>query len=99
MPFEFRPSDEQKMLVETIRRFMAEEIFPHEHVIERKGEFFPPRTADRLDGSTGADPRAYRAQIGRMWLGSAKFGAKPLAASCCGPMRREERAMPEVRRR
>lgn len=27
MPFEFTPSDGQNMLVETVRQFMAEEIF------------------------------------------------------------------------
>jgi hypothetical protein len=27
MPFEFTPSDEQNMRVETVRQFMAEEIF------------------------------------------------------------------------
>ena len=38
MAFDFTPSDEQKMLVETVRQFMAEEIFPHEREVERKGE-------------------------------------------------------------
>jgi acyl-CoA dehydrogenase len=38
MAFDFSPSDEQKMLVESVRRFMAEEIFPHEREVERLGE-------------------------------------------------------------
>jgi acyl-CoA dehydrogenase len=38
MAFDFSPSDEQTMLIETIRQFMAEEIFPHEREVERLGE-------------------------------------------------------------
>ena len=41
MAFDFNPSDEQKMLVETVRQFMAEEIFPHEREVERLGEVPP----------------------------------------------------------
>jgi acyl-CoA dehydrogenase len=38
MPFEFTPSEEQTMLVDSVRRFMAKEIFPHEREVERGGE-------------------------------------------------------------
>jgi acyl-CoA dehydrogenase len=38
MGFEFSPSNEQQLLVETVRRFMSQEIFPHEREVERKGE-------------------------------------------------------------
>jgi acyl-CoA dehydrogenase len=36
--FDFSPSDEQKMLIESVRQFMREEIFPHEREVERLGE-------------------------------------------------------------
>jgi len=36
--FDFSPSEEQTMLVETVRQFMADEIFPHEREVERLGE-------------------------------------------------------------
>ncbi len=38
MAFDFSPSDEQKMLIDSVRQFMAEEIFPHEREVERLGE-------------------------------------------------------------
>jgi acyl-CoA dehydrogenase len=38
MAFEFSPSNEQQLLVETVRRFMVQEIFPHEREVERLGE-------------------------------------------------------------
>jgi acyl-CoA dehydrogenase len=38
MAFDFSPSEEQTMLIETIRQFMADEIFPHEREVERLGE-------------------------------------------------------------
>ncbi len=38
MAFEFMPSDEQRMLVDTVRQFMAEETIPHERETERLGE-------------------------------------------------------------
>jgi acyl-CoA dehydrogenase len=38
MAFDFSPSDEQKMLIDAVRQFMAEEIFPHEREVERLGE-------------------------------------------------------------
>jgi acyl-CoA dehydrogenase len=38
MAFEFMPSDEQRMLVDTVRQFMAKEIIPHERETERLGE-------------------------------------------------------------
>jgi len=38
MAFEFTPSEEQRILVDTVRKFMAQEIFPHERETERLGE-------------------------------------------------------------
>ncbi|HEY2892241.1 MAG TPA: acyl-CoA dehydrogenase family protein [Dongiaceae bacterium] len=38
MAFDFSPSEEQTMLIDTVRQFMAEEIFPHEREVERLGE-------------------------------------------------------------
>ena len=38
MAFEFTPSEEQRMLVDTVRQFMAQEIFPHEREAERLAE-------------------------------------------------------------
>ena len=38
MVFDFSRSEEQTMLVETVRQFMAEQIFPHEREVERLGE-------------------------------------------------------------
>lgn len=38
MAFDFSPSEEQTMLIETVRQFMAEQIFPHEREVERLGE-------------------------------------------------------------
>jgi acyl-CoA dehydrogenase len=38
LAFDFSPSEEQTMLIDTVRQFMAEEIFPHEREVERLGE-------------------------------------------------------------
>ena len=38
MAFDFSPSEEQTMLIDTVRQFMAKEIFPHEREVERLGE-------------------------------------------------------------
>jgi acyl-CoA dehydrogenase len=38
MALDFTPTDEQRMLVETVRGFMEKEIFPHERETERLGE-------------------------------------------------------------
>jgi acyl-CoA dehydrogenase len=38
MAYDFSPSEEQTMLIETVRQFMADEIFPHEREVERLGE-------------------------------------------------------------
>jgi alkylation response protein AidB-like acyl-CoA dehydrogenase len=38
MGWEFTPTEEQGMLVDSIRQFMEKEIFPHEREIERRGE-------------------------------------------------------------
>jgi acyl-CoA dehydrogenase len=38
MAWDFSPTEEQQMLVESVRRFMEQEIFPHERETERRGE-------------------------------------------------------------
>src|SRR5215510_8452233 len=38
MGWEFTPTEEQGMLVDSVRQFMEKEIFPHEREIERRGE-------------------------------------------------------------
>jgi acyl-CoA dehydrogenase len=38
MAWDFTPTEEQGMLVDSVRQFMAKEIFPHEREIERRGE-------------------------------------------------------------
>ncbi len=38
MGWDFTPTEEQGMLVDSVRQFMAKEIFPHEREIERRGE-------------------------------------------------------------
>ena len=38
MSWEFTPTEEQGMLVDSVRQFMEKEIFPHEREIERRGE-------------------------------------------------------------
>jgi acyl-CoA dehydrogenase len=38
MGWEFTPTEEQGMLIDSVRQFMAKEIFPHEREIERRGE-------------------------------------------------------------
>jgi acyl-CoA dehydrogenase len=47
LAFDFSPSDEQKMLIESVRQFMAEEIFPHERDVERRGEV-PPELGKQI---------------------------------------------------
>ena len=43
----FGLSDEQEMIVSTVRSFVENEIYPHEAEVERTGEV-PPELADRL---------------------------------------------------
>jgi len=38
MPFDFAPSEEQRMLVETARQFLDKEIYPFEREVDRAGE-------------------------------------------------------------
>jgi acyl-CoA dehydrogenase len=38
MGWDFTPTEEQGMLVDSVRQFMEKEIFPHEREIERRGE-------------------------------------------------------------
>lgn len=38
MAWDFSPTEEQRMLVDAVRQFMAQEIFPHERETERLGE-------------------------------------------------------------
>src|SRR5262249_21039012 len=37
MAWDFSPTEEQRLLIATVRQFMAEEIFPHEREVERLG--------------------------------------------------------------
>jgi len=48
---QFGPSEEQEMIVATVRRFVEEEIYPHEEAVERSGHV-PPELAERLKALT-----------------------------------------------
>ena len=48
---EFGLSDEQEMIVSTVRRFVEEEIYPHEAEVERTGTV-PPELAERIKRRT-----------------------------------------------
>ena len=37
----FELSDEQQMIVDTVRTFVENELYPHEDVVERTGEVYP----------------------------------------------------------
>jgi acyl-CoA dehydrogenase len=41
MPFDFQPSDEQRMLVETVRGFIETELYPHERTVDKLGHVPP----------------------------------------------------------
>ena len=47
----FGPSEEQEMIVRTVRRFVEDEIYPHEAEVERTGEV-PPELAERIKART-----------------------------------------------
>ncbi len=47
----FGLSDEQEMIVSTVRSFVENEIYPHEAEVERSGEV-PPEVADRIKQKT-----------------------------------------------
>ena len=47
----FGLSEEQEMIVRTVRRFVEEEIYPHEAEVERTGEV-PPELAERIKART-----------------------------------------------
>ena len=47
----FGLTDEQEMIVSTVRRFVEEEIYPHEAGVERTGEV-PPEIAERIKQKT-----------------------------------------------
>ena len=47
----FGLSDEQEMIVSTVRSFVENEIYPHEAEVERSGEV-PPEIADRIKQKT-----------------------------------------------
>jgi acyl-CoA dehydrogenase len=47
MGWDFTPTEEQGLLVESVRRFMAAEIFPHEREVERRGEV-PPELGKQI---------------------------------------------------
>src|SRR5690349_260244 len=41
MPIDFALSDEQRLLIETVRHFVATEIYPHEEAVDRAGSVPP----------------------------------------------------------
>ena len=47
MPFDFQPTDEQRMLVETVRGFIETELYPHERTVDKLGHV-PPELAQDL---------------------------------------------------
>lgn len=47
MAYDFTPSDEQRMLVETLRQFMEREIYPHERETERLG-YVPDELGEQI---------------------------------------------------
>src|SRR4029077_9389477 len=47
MPIDFALSDEQRLLIETVRHFVATEIYPHEEVVDRAGSV-PPELARQI---------------------------------------------------
>jgi acyl-CoA dehydrogenase len=48
---QFALTEEQEMIVSTVRRFVEEEIYPHEDAVERTGEV-PPEVAERIKKKT-----------------------------------------------
>ena len=44
---DFEPSTEQKLVVESVRRFVEEECYPHEAEVERRGDV-PPEVAEAI---------------------------------------------------
>ena len=49
MPFHL--TEEQEMIVSTVRSFVENEIYPHEEEVERTGEV-PPEIAERIKQKT-----------------------------------------------
>lgn len=47
MPVDFAPTDEQRLLVETVRQFIEKEIYPHERAVDRAGEV-PPELGHQI---------------------------------------------------
>jgi acyl-CoA dehydrogenase len=47
MSFEFAPSEEQRLLTDTVRRFVETELIPHEAEVDRLGEA-PPELAQQI---------------------------------------------------
>ncbi len=41
MAYDFQPSDEQRMLVDTVRQFIEKELYPHEREVDRLGHVTP----------------------------------------------------------
>lgn len=46
MPFDFQPTDEQRMLVETVRGFIETELYPHERTVDKLGHVPPELGAE-----------------------------------------------------
>ena len=45
----FGLTEEQEMIVETVRSFVENEIYPHENLVENKG-FVPPEISKEIKG-------------------------------------------------
>jgi acyl-CoA dehydrogenase len=67
MAFEFTPSEEQRMLVDTVRRFMAQEIFPHEREVERLAEVPLDRGRQIQMRTIAGDPTQWPSSSPRRW--------------------------------
>jgi len=71
----FEPSDEQRLIVDTVRRFVETEIYPHEREVERLGDV-PPEIAERIRARTielGFYACNFPASVGGAGLGHLDF--------------------------
>src|SRR3954471_8527178 len=53
MPFDFQQTDEQRMLVETVRGFIETELYPHERLVDKLGHV-PPELGAEIKGKAKA---------------------------------------------
>ena len=71
----FGLTEEQEMIVSTVRRFVEEEIYPHEDLVERTGEV-PPEIAARIKAKTielGFYACNFPAEVGGAGLSHLEF--------------------------